>query len=89
MGCACYGGRHHVVRWILGLILLGFVFCAGLALGELKGFLGQMRYGRYGSSHYPVMMRGYGGYGSMMGVRGGYGPVNFPNGGPTSTAPQQ
>lgn len=34
-GMLC-GGRHTMVRWILGIIILAFVFGAGIKLGEFK-----------------------------------------------------
>jgi hypothetical protein len=38
-GCCCCGhggGRHILIRWILGIAVLVFVFWAGFKLGEIK-----------------------------------------------------
>jgi hypothetical protein len=68
MWCNCHGGhhRHFVLRWILGLLILGFVFILGFKLGWLHA---HMYGGGYGDYHrgYP-MMRYYapmGGYPMM------------------------
>lgn len=69
-GCGmCSGGKchpmFHVLRWVLGIIILIFVFSAGIMIGELKGAL-EATYGRnmmrtpyYGGYAYP-MMQNYG-----------------------------
>jgi hypothetical protein len=37
MTCHCYGMHHHsIVRILVMLVVLGFVFIAGMKLGELK-----------------------------------------------------
>lgn len=58
MGC----GRHYVLRWILGILILAFVFIAGIKLGEFRE---RVWGGGYG---YRIMDRGYNmmpGYGMM------------------------
>ena len=44
MGCTCGGMHgyhgHPLLRILLALVLLGFVFAAGMKLGELKAELG-------------------------------------------------
>lgn len=61
-GMRC-GGRHFLLRWILGIIIIAFVFGAGIKLGEFKE---RAWGGEYG---YRMMDRGYGaptmGYGMM------------------------
>ncbi len=65
MGCCGWHGRHmrhSVLRWILGLIILGIVFSVGMKIGEFKG---QIEAGWYGG----MMSRGvmeYGGSPNMM-----------------------
>ena len=62
MGC---GGRYYILRWILGALILAFVFGAGIKLGEFK----EQAWG----NGYGMMQRGYGndygrtipGYGMM------------------------
>ncbi|HBT75258.1 TPA: hypothetical protein DEB29_04630 [Candidatus Wolfebacteria bacterium] len=43
-GMRC-GGRHHLMRWILGIIILVLVFVAGIKLGEFKENLRGNGYG--------------------------------------------
>ena len=64
-GCGwCRGGRHHVMKIVIVLIVLAVTFWAGVKIGELKAYLGGAGYGRrYG------MMRLYGSDG---GFSGGY-----------------
>ncbi len=53
-GCWCGGRRHFLLRWILGIIILGAVFSFGVKLGEFKAF--------FREGYGPAMMRGgYGG----------------------------
>jgi hypothetical protein len=54
MGC---GGRHLLLRLVLGLAILAFVFGAGVKLGELKERMVGGQYG-YGGG-YGMMQRGY------------------------------
>jgi hypothetical protein len=64
MNCQCYGMHHHsILRILIALVILGFVFIGGMKLGELKAEVAmiyqnngqqQMGYGRM-----------YGGYGMM------------------------
>lgn len=62
MHCA---GRHHLLRWILGIVILVLVFIAGVKLGEFKQYLRSegyghrmMReYGHAGMPEYGMMMR--------------------------------
>ena len=69
--CGC--GHKSILRWVIGLVILGIVFCAGFKLGQLRGawygYGGEMMgwgRGNWGGYGYP-MMRGargyYGGYG--------------------------
>ena len=69
--CGCSGGmmhgfhghKHHLIKMILKLIILGIIFCYAFKLGEINGSLESGR--SYGGRE---MMRG-GNYGyGMMGV---------------------
>lgn len=59
-------GRHFVLRWILGILILAFVFGAGIKLGELEERIAGVGYG---------MMNG--GYNYNMMQRGGYAPEAY------------
>lgn len=67
-GC---GGHHmgfHILRWVLGIIIILMVFSFGVQIGEFKsafeggqyGSRGMMRY-NYGYQQPVNMMYGYGG----------------------------
>lgn len=44
-GNMCYGcNRFHILRWILGIIIITWIFSAGVKFGELKAALGGDRY---------------------------------------------
>lgn len=50
-GCACgCGGKHraHIMRFVLGLVLLLITFCFGMNIGELRGQLEASQHGGYG-----------------------------------------
>ncbi len=55
-GNACGFGGYGIVRWILGIIIITWVFSIGMKIGELKGMLESAGYGK--GSHYK--------YGQMM-----------------------
>ena len=64
MGCmhGCHGGKHHLVKIILKLIIIGIIFCFGFRLGAMTGFLkAQSGYGslKGGDGFGWGMMRGY------------------------------
>ncbi|MGC9610925.1 MAG: hypothetical protein ABSE68_01775 [Minisyncoccia bacterium] len=67
----CCGGKHHILRWILGLAILAVVFCGGFKLGVIVGSInGGFGYSNHGG--YRMMLRGgdYNAYGPwMMGGR--------------------
>ena len=69
-GCACgCGGRHraHIVRFVLGLVLLIIVFCFGVNIGELRGELRATRHAEY-KNHRNMMYEDYGGYDNYYGA---------------------
>lgn len=45
-GMRC-GGRHHLLRWILGILILVLVFIAGVKVGEFKQYLRGEGYGHH------------------------------------------
>ena len=48
MSCGRWGGgAHHLLRWVIGILIIVFVFCAGLKLGMMVGYLNDGGY--YGS----------------------------------------
>ncbi len=67
-GCGCH--RHAVARWVLGILLITFIFCAGFWFGNMAAIF---RYSGYGDGY--GMMHGYRYNSSMMdwNDRGGYG----------------
>jgi hypothetical protein len=56
--CGC-GHRHLILRWILGLVILVFVFSFGMRLGEIKAAFEYGGYGSMGYSHRSMMRRAY------------------------------
>ena len=71
-GHCCGGGRHLLLRWLLGLLILVIVFWLGLKIGEFKGVFGGYG-GNYSgmprhmrSFNKPMMRSGYWGYPGMM-----------------------
>ena len=70
-GCGygwCRGGRHHLMKIAIGLIVLAVTFWAGVKIGELKAYLSGAGYGgRYGMMRlYGNSDGGYGAGGAMM-----------------------
>jgi hypothetical protein len=65
-GCSGGWGHKSLLRVLLALLLLGFVFCAGVKVGMLKAYFGFGGWGHYRG--LPVMMYGNGdaGYGPGM-----------------------
>ena len=72
-GHCCGGGRHMLLRWLLGLLILVIVFWLGLKIGEFKGAFGGDYGGYYGMPRHmrtfnkPMMYKSYWGYPRMMG----------------------
>ncbi len=69
-GCGCGGhggcgggwGHKSLLRVLLALLVLGFVFCAGVKVGMLKAYFGGFH---RGYPAMPFMMEGNAGYGMM------------------------
>ena len=57
--CICHS-RYYLLRWFLGLLIIILVFCVGVQLGELRGYLESAGY--LPQSYHG----GYGDYGRMM-----------------------
>ncbi|MFZ2621273.1 MAG: hypothetical protein WAX85_03160 [Minisyncoccia bacterium] len=53
-GHACGFGGGHILRWILGIIIISWVFSIGMKVGELKSELG----GSSGYGYRNMMYRG-------------------------------
>jgi len=68
MHCHCWGMHHHsVLRVLVALVIVGFVFIAGMKLGELKAELAIF----YTGNHSAMVTGGRGDMGMMRG--GAYG----------------
>ena len=48
----CHCGSHMLLRWILAIIILGFVFCAGVHVGKF-----QSRHPEFGRGGYQLQIR--------------------------------
>lgn len=61
--CHWCGGKHRIIRWVLGILILLFIFLVGVKFGELKSYMygGGLGMGDYG--YYPIhrsmMLNGY------------------------------
>lgn len=81
MCCCCHGGgRFSILRVVIGVLLLIFVFWFGVKVGEVKSLFGGGYQGRYMMIHY-----GYGGGGYPVPVNEGV-PPGGPASGATTTA---
>ena len=72
-GCMCgwcRGGRHHVMKIAIVLIVLAVTFWAGVKIGELKAYLHGAGYGRQGMMRFTGTSDG--GYGAGGGMMRGY-----------------
>lgn len=56
-GHECHGGKHHLAKVILKLIIIIIIFCSGFRLGEITGSIKAER--GYGNRGGFGMMRGY------------------------------
>ncbi len=54
-GHNCGFGRGHILRWILGIIIITWVFCIGMKMGEIKAYLEASGYGYSNHYKYRVM----------------------------------
>lgn len=73
-GCACsygYGGGHRVIWWIVGIVLLAFVFALGVKAGEFRDEV----HAAFGGSGYGRPMMQYHHYQGGYGGGGGAVPV--------------
>ncbi|EKD24322.1 MAG: hypothetical protein ACD_81C00054G0004 [uncultured bacterium] len=69
------GGRYYHMRWILGILIIVFIFLAGIKVGEFKEGMRNSGYGTNRGSYatqerYNMMQRG-GGINSGAYYRGG------------------
>lgn len=84
MGCrggSCGHHGHWLLRLIIAIAVITFVFALGVKLGELKATFGSYGGYRSGGWGYPMMMQG--------GYNGGYGCVMLRSGTLTQPAPSQ
>ena len=70
-GNMCGFGGKHILRWILGIIIITWVFCIGMKFGELKAGLDRYYYGYSSRSVMPMM------YGAQGAWDSGEGNVTF------------
>src|SRR5206468_6709926 len=65
-GCGHYCGFRggHILRWVLGILIITWIFSIGMKVGELKSYLEGGEYGGYAHMRYNVM--------PMMGGNAGY-----------------
>ncbi|TSC70897.1 MAG: hypothetical protein CEO12_22 [Parcubacteria group bacterium Gr01-1014_46] len=54
-GNMCGYRGNHLLRWILGIIIITWVFSIGMKFGEMKTYLEQSGYGRGGNGFYKTM----------------------------------
>ena len=66
-GCCGCGGHKRLLRWALGLFILGFVFCAGVRVGEFKVLMGYGGYDGFGGEQNFGRMMQWGGAGYYRG----------------------
>jgi len=50
-GNMCGFGRHHLLRWFLGILIITWIFSIGMKFGEIKAQLNSYGYG----NHYRAM----------------------------------
>lgn len=48
-GNMCGWRGNNILRWILGIIIITWIFCIGMKFGEMKVFLQEEGYGRGGN----------------------------------------
>ena len=54
----CHGcGHHAIIKIVIGIIILGFVFCLGATFGRISN---SFEYGGYGRNGYYMMNPEYG-----------------------------
>lgn len=88
-GCSCGCGHHYAHRvlwWVLGIVILGIVFCMGVKAGEFRDELRSAFGGYYRG--YPMMTRVYNGGGVAVPVTGSAGSATGTTGAPMMPAQQ-
>ena len=71
-GHMCGFGSRHILRWVLGILIISWVFCIGMKIGELKS---ELMGGGYYSGYGNHMIR-YGAMPMMYGTAGAYDDSN-------------
>lgn len=80
-GNMCGFGGSHILRWVLGILIIVWVFSIGMKFGEIKAYLDQAGYGRgYNHRTYPMPMMG------ATGWQGGSDEIYFSQAVPASPA---
>jgi hypothetical protein len=54
-GNMCGYGRNNLLRWLLGIIIITWVFSIGMKFGEIKGAMERGGYGYGMGGHMKVM----------------------------------
>ena len=57
-GNTCGWKGNNLLRWLLGIIIITWVFSIGVRFGEMKSYLEQSGYGRGHMRYYPGPMLG-------------------------------
>ena len=52
-GNMCGFGRYHILRWVLGIVIISWIFCIGVKFGEFKASIEGSGYG-YGYNHMRI-----------------------------------
>ena len=61
MGHGCCGGRRHLVKIILKIVIVVLIFWCGFKLGEISGSI-RTEYGGYRMGGFKMMQGGWNGY---------------------------
>lgn len=67
-GNMCGFGGNHILRWVLGILIIVWVFSIGMKFGEIKAYLDQAGYGRGNHMYYRAMPMMGGGAGWQTGT---------------------
>lgn len=54
-GNMCGYRGNHLLRWLLGIIIITWIFSIGVKFGEIKAYMGQDGYGNHMYRAMPMM----------------------------------